>query len=70
MRVIPLKMSEKRTAKSIFIDFGKGCNSGQVFAREVSISCVVRFRIQNFKCRALCSDDGVSLTKVMLIYVV
>jgi hypothetical protein len=40
MRIIPFKMSEKRTAKSIFIDFGKGCNSGQVFAREVSISYI------------------------------
>lgn len=49
LRIIPLKMSEKRTAKSIFIDFGKGCNSGQVFAREVSITYVVRLRIQNFK---------------------
>lgn len=39
MRIIPFKMSEKRTAKSIFIDLGKGCNPGQVFAREVSISC-------------------------------
>lgn len=43
------KMSEKRTAKSIFMDFGKGCSSGQVFAREVSMSYVVMFRIQNFK---------------------
>lgn len=42
MRIIPLKMSEKRTAKSIFIDFGKGCNSGQVFAREVELPEVGR----------------------------
>jgi len=49
LRIIPLKMSEKRTAKSVFIDFGKECNSGQVFAREVSITYVVRLRIQNFK---------------------
>jgi len=47
--IIPLKMSEKRTAKSIYIDFGKGCNSGEVVAREVSITYVVRLRIQNFK---------------------
>jgi hypothetical protein len=53
LRIIPLKMSQKRTAKSIFIDLGKGCNSGQVFAREVSITYVVRLRLQNFKLRAI-----------------
>ncbi|KDR10806.1 Quinone oxidoreductase-like protein 1 [Zootermopsis nevadensis] len=30
-------MSRKRTAKSIFVDIRKGCNSGQVQAREVEL---------------------------------
>jgi hypothetical protein len=42
-------MSRKRTAKSIFVDFGKGCNSGQVVAREVSMSYILLCGIQKYQ---------------------